>query len=264
MGVGGATTLQRDSHVLPRPGIRPNGIGDSFMKTLVSTSPRKLIVAFAAVVAAIALAGCGTDSSTPATPVAPSSQAYDLASSGPSLTTGSTADDLQAWKDREKARVKAEADRSVSVYDSLHGLWQATHARKRKGRQNTATTVADCEPLPYAADVQIVGPSGAMFNVGPHRFYIPKGALTQETVITVELPVTEHAELNFSPHGLHFGTSYILLDYHKCELANSKWRDVVYTDGDYNILEKPASYDQKNASSVWAAINHFSHYVVAY
>ncbi|HEX8848209.1 MAG TPA: hypothetical protein VF761_01620 [Gemmatimonadaceae bacterium] len=233
------------------------------MKTLLST-PRKLIVAFAVLVAAIALASCSTDSATPATPVAPTAAAYDLGSSGPSLTTASPDDALAQWKDREKARVKAEADRSVSVYDSLHGLWQAAHAKKRHGHPNTATTVADCEPLPYAADVQIVGPEGALFNVGPHKFFIPRGALKEKTVITVELPVSEHAELSFSPHGLHFGSSYLMLDYHKCELANSKYRDVVYTDDDYNILEKPTSYDQKNASSVWAAINHFSHYVVAY
>ena len=233
------------------------------MKTLLFT-PRKLIVAFAALVAAVALASCSTDSASPATPVAPTAPAYDLGSSGPSLVTGSSDDELHQWKDREKARVRAEADRSVSVYDSLHALWQLTHGRKRHGRPNNATTVADCEPLPYAADVQIVGPEGALFSVGPHKLYIPKGALREKTVITVELPVSDHAELTFSPHGLHFGTSYILLDYHKCELGNSKYRDVVYTDDDYNILEKPASYDQKNASSVWAAINHFSHYVVAY
>ncbi|HEX2781477.1 MAG TPA: hypothetical protein VHM30_18380, partial [Gemmatimonadaceae bacterium] len=149
------------------------------------------------------------------------------------------------------------------VYDSLHALWQATHSRRGR-RRPAPTTVADCEPLPYAADVQIVGPEGALFNVGPHKFYIPRGALKESTVITVELPVSTHAELNFAPHGLHFGTSYLLLDYHKCELGSSRYRNVVYTDDDYNILETPPSYDVRNAYSVWAGINHFSHYVVAY
>ncbi|NUQ22050.1 MAG: hypothetical protein HOQ09_13965 [Gemmatimonadaceae bacterium] len=233
------------------------------MKTFLDTPPRKLIVAFAVVMAALALASCATDGSSPATPVAPTVSSFDLGSSGPSASSTSVADSLQAWKDREKVRIAFEAARSVPVYDSLHALWQAMQT-KGHARPNRATTVATCEPLPYAADVQIVGPEGAMFNVGPHRFYIPKGAITEPTVITVELPVADHAELDFSPHGLHFGTSYVLLDYHKCDVGSSKNRDVVYTDDSYNIVEKPASYDAKSYSSVWAAINHFSHYVVAY
>lgn len=234
------------------------------MKTLFNTPPRKLIVAFAVVMAALALASCATDSSSPATPVGPTAPAFDLGTSGPSASVSADNDSLHAWKDREKARIADEAIRSASVYDSLHALWSLTHATHGKGKKNNATTVAECEPLQYAADVQIVGPDGAMFDVGPHKFYVPKGALTQETVITVEMPVSNHAELNFSPHGLQFNTAYVLLSYKHCDVGTSKHRDVVYTDEAYNILERPSSYDAKTYSSVWAAIYHFSHYVVAY
>ena len=234
------------------------------MKTLFTNPPRKLIVAFAVVMAALALASCATDSSSPATPVAPTAPAFDLGSSGPSASVSAQDDPLHVWKDREKERVKFEADRSVSVYDSLHALWSLTHRTHGRTKRNNATTVAECEPLPYAADVQIVGPDGAMFSVGPHKFYVPKGALTEPTVITVEMPVSNHAELNFSPHGLKFDAAYVLLSYKHCDVGTSKRRDVVYTDDSYNILERPASYDAKLYSGVWAAIYHFSAYVVAY
>lgn len=233
------------------------------MKTLLNTPPRKLIVAFAVVMAALALASCASDSSSPATPVAPNVPAFDLGTSGPSATISADPDSLRAWKDREKVRIANEAVRSASVYDSLHALWSLTHSTHGKSKNN-ATTIAQCEPLPYAADVQIVGPNGAMFAVGPHKFYVPKGALTQETVITVEMPVSNHAELNFSPHGLRFNAAYVLLSYKHCDVGVSKQRDVVYTDDAYSILERPASYDAKFYSGVWAAIYHFSHYVVAY
>jgi hypothetical protein len=160
-------------------------------------------------------------------------------------------------------RIAGEKVRSVSVYDSLHGMWTAAHL-KRGHHQRPATTVLECEPQPYAADVQIVGPEGALFHVGPHFFWIPKGALAEKTVITVEMPVSTHAELDFAPHGLHFGTSVLLLNYHDCDLEKSRSRSIVYTDDAYQILETPPSYDWKSFSTVRAGISHFSHYVVAY
>ena len=218
----------------------------------------KLIVAFAAAIAF--LPSCSADRSSPAAPeVSPASApSYSL-----TATASASDDSLQARKDREKQRIADEKVRSVSVYDSLHGIWAATHL-KRGGPLRLATTVLECEPQPYTADVQIVGPDGALFHVGPHFFWIPKGALAEKTVITVEMPVSTHAELDFAPHGLHFGTSVLLLNYKACDLGKSKSRSIAYTDDAYNILENPASFDWQNFSMVRAGINHFSHYVVAY
>ena len=228
------------------------------MKTLFSSTPRKLIVAFALTVAALTLASCAPDS------VSSSAPAAALAAPGINALAAEVTDSLHAWKNREKARIDAEEIRSIPVYDSLHALWALTHGKRSGRRATTASTVLECEPQPYAADVHIVGPEGATFAVGPHKFYIPKGALTEETVITVELPVSRHAELNFSPHGLKFGTSYIYLDYHNCDIGESRSRNVVYADDAYNILETRPSYDQKKQWGVWGAIDHFSAYVVAY
>jgi len=225
----------------------------------------KLIVAFAAAIAF--LPSCSVDRSSPAAPEispAAASGVSPMAGISALSATASAADDsLIAKRDREKQRVAGEKVRSVSVYDSLHGLWAETHL-KRGHHQRPATTVLECEPQPYAADVQIVGPDGALFHVGPHFFWIPKGALAEKTVITVEMPVSTHAELDFAPHGLHFGTSVLLLNYRDCDLEKSKSRSVVYTDDAYQILETPPSFDWKSYSTVRAGINHFSHYVVAY
>ena len=230
------------------------------MQTPPSHRRGKLVIAFAAAIAF--LPSCSADRSSPAGPeLSPTGGAAPLAAV--SATASAAEDSLKAKRDREKRRVADEKVRSVSVYDSLHAVWAMTH--DKHGRRNRpATTVLECEPQPYAADVQIVGPDGGLFRVGPHFFWIPKGALAEKTVITVEMPVSTHAELDFAPHGLRFGTSVILLSYRDCDLERSKTRSIVYTDDAYQILETPPSFDWKNYSTVRAGINHFSHYVVAY
>ena len=223
----------------------------------------KLIIAFAAAIAF--LPSCSVDRSPPAAPeITPANAPSLSAAASASLSTTASDDSLNAKRDSEKARVAAEKVRSVSVYDSLHVLWAQIHAKKGGSRQRAATTVLECEPQPYDADVQIIGPGGGLFHVGPHFFWIPRGAIKEKTVITVEMPVSTHAELDFAPHGLHFGTSILLLNYKNCDLEKSKTRNVVYTDDQYQILETPPSFDWKNYTTIRGDISHFSHYVVAY
>lgn len=230
------------------------------MKTPIERHRGKLAIVFAAAIAF--LPGCSADRSSPAAPeLNPAAIAAPV--SVQSAAASAPDDSLQARKEREKRRVADERVRSVSVYDSLHAVWAATHG-KRGRHHRPATTVLECEPQPYAADVQIVGPDGGLFRVGPHFFLIPRGALKERTVITVEMPVSTHAELDFTPHGLRFGSSVLLLNYRDCDLERSRTRSIVYTDDQYQILETPPSFDWKNYSTVRAGINHFSHYVVAY
>ena len=230
------------------------------MMTPAESRRARLLFTFAAAI--VLLPGCSADRSSPA---APEGVAAPVAAPSAALNATQSApdDSLQARKAREKQRVADEKVRSVSIYDSLHGIWAATHAKNGRGHAQ-ATTVLECEPQPYEADVQIIGPDGGLFHVGPHFFWIPKGAIREKTVITVEMPVSTHAELDFAPHGLRFGTSVILLSYRDCDLEKSRTRSVVYTDDQYQILEAPPSFDWKNYSTVRAGINHFSHYVVAY
>lgn len=230
------------------------------MKTPAPRRHGKLIIAFAAAISF--LPSCSADRSSPAAPEI-SSPIAGAPVAALTATASAPDDSLEVKKDREKQRIADEKVRSVSVYDSLHAMWATTHAKHGR-HQRPATTVLECEPQPYEADVQIVGPDGGLFHVGPHFFWIPKGALAEKTVITVEMPVSTHAELDFAPHGLRFGTSVILLSYRNCDLEKSKSRSVVYTDDAYQILETPASFDWKNYSTVRGDINHFSHYVVAY
>ena len=231
------------------------------MKTPTARHHGKLIIAFAAAIAF--LPSCRADRPSPAAPeLDPTTVAAPSALNAAASATASD-DTLQARKDREKVRIASEKVRSATVYDSLHAMWVLSHDKHgRKAR--TATTVLECEPQPYEADVQIIGPAGGLFHVGPHFFWIPKDAVKEPTVITVEMPVSTHAELDFAPHGLQFGTSVLLLNYRSCDLERSKTRSVVYTDDQYQILETQASFDWKNYSTVRGDIHHFSHYVVAY
>ena len=128
------------------------------MKPPIQRHRGTIVLTFAAAIAF--LPSCSTDRSSPAAPeISPTAVAAPVAALA---GAASAADDsLQAKKDREKQRVADEKVRSVSVYDSLHALWAATHA-KRGRHQRPATTVLECEPQPYAADVQIIGPDGGL------------------------------------------------------------------------------------------------------
>ena len=230
------------------------------MQTSSERRHGKLIIAFAAAIAL--LPGCAADRSSPAAPELPARA--PLAPSASMSSTGSASQDsLHSRLEQEKLRIQEATVRSVPVYDSLHALWAMTHAKKGH-HHRAATTVLECEPQPYSADAQIIGPDGGLFHVGPHFFWIPKGALATRTVITVEMPVSTHAELDFAPHGLRFGAAVLLLSYRDCDLEKTKTRSIVYTDDAYQILETPPSFDWKSYSMVRAGISHFSHYVVAY
>ena len=176
--------------------------------------------------------------------------------------TGCSKEELDAWKKAEKDRLKAVKKANKITGDSLKKVWDAF---KKAYPKKKLTPFFFCEPQKYKSSLKIIGPEGGTMRVGHHELYIPPGALTQETVITAERPVSVLVDVRLSPAGLQFVSSATLtLDYKHCrEPADFEFR-VVYINEHYNILEWPVSQDDKKRDEVSAYIDHFSKYAVAY
>jgi hypothetical protein len=123
-----------------------------------------------------------------------------------------------------------------------------------------------CNPLPYAADTEVVGPEGGTLVVGPHRLVIPAGALDQPVRIIAELPTDTVNSVRFQPEGLQFKrAARLTLDYNNCPLVrNLLPKRIAYTTESLNILSYLLSIDDLLRRKVSANIKHFSRYAVAW
>ena len=141
---------------------------------------------------------------------------------------------LEQQKARELSRVRAAALVNGVLYTTLKPVWEtATPVTNLLG-----LPLLQCPPLPYDADVQIVGREGGVLRVGPHSLTIPAGALRQATVITAEAEVGLVRTVKFSPHGLKFDRATQLdLSYVGCRTSPTDRPTITYVDGELTILE---------------------------
>jgi len=204
----------------------------------------------------LTVAACGTDTSQPTAAISPDSEISSQA--------------LEATLNAERVRTANEALASVRVYDSLMTSYNANLIGGLVGGLvNTVKSVLlTCRPLPYASDVETVGPLGGTLKIGPHTLVIPPGALSQKTVITAQAPSSKYAQVVFSPHGLKFNNKIkpvLTLSYAHCNgLLTIIKPKIVYVDKNLKILETLLSLNISFNKSVSAPLSHFSSYMVAY
>lgn len=109
-----------------------------------------------------------------------------------------------------------------------------------------------------------IGYYGGTIEVGPHRLYIPYGALESPVTITATAPAGPVTTLSFEPHGLQFERSTALtMSYAHCGLVSGLTKRVVYVDGQLNILEVLPSLNDLWRRQVTGKLDHFSAYAVA-
>jgi hypothetical protein len=203
------------------------------------------------------LAGCADSA---AAPVVEESSLAALSSTEQSrLATLEAAERHRVERARETTRIR---------YDSLESAWQgyrdAIHSNTGDRVNGDQAQVIECEPLPYAADVKVVGPAGGIVTVGPHKLMIPRGALTRYEVITAEIPVALHVAVKFSPSGLRFlKPAMLLLNYRHCRPPEGSAHRVAYVNDAAEILEWPSSFDDPKQGLLFGTIDHFSKYAVA-
>lgn len=116
-----------------------------------------------------------------------------------------------------------------------------------------------CSVLQPLSGSAVIGPSGGVLTVGPHRLIVPPGALVRDTLISATVPAGNMIEIDFAPHGLRFKKpAGLILDASSCGVVPN----AVYLDeiggGDEHIA---ATY-----SNWWhviaAPIDHFSGYAL--
>ena len=212
-----------------------------------------------AVVTGLALA-C-SDGSLPSDPsdVAPSF--------GVGTTEQSRHQQLKALLAAEKERMKRERDQRKGEFERARAEWKLfRRSQKRAEKLNTrAVDLLRCEPREYEGDAAIIGPAGGTLHIGDHELVIPRGALTEEQLITGEARTSSLVDVEFEPEGLQFQRpARLTLSYKDCQVPAGLDLLVAYLGVGNKILEFPTSKDYRSYSEVTGEINHFSRYAVAY
>ena len=207
------------------------------------------------VVLTLAVAACGSDGTQPTAAV--------------SSVEASNAE-LNATLNAERTRTANAALASLPKYDSLVASYSPDLVGGLVGGVvNTVQGILlQCKPLSYSSDVEIVGTGGGVLRAGPHTLVIPPGALSKNTVITMEAPTAPRAQVTFQPHGLKFSywsKPVLTMSYSHCSgLGMLLPKKVVYTSDLLKILETLLSLDYAKYKYVSAPLDHFSSYMVAY
>jgi hypothetical protein len=240
---------------------------------------RTRFVNLLALAAGLTLAAC-SDAGSPTETVTPA----DAHTGGPSFSMSAEAqarhEALKQELEARKAQVKAAREAGKASYEAARNEWKAWKEdwKKQYAAQQRAwkrehqgekggpdIELLRCEPKPYDADVAIIGPNGGTLHVGAGELVIPKGALDQEQLITMEAPTSSLVDVRFEPHGLQFERSAQLkLSYKGCVRPTSADLLVAYLDLGNQVLELPPSLDLRADDEVEADIDHFSRYAIAY
>jgi hypothetical protein len=159
--------------------------------------------------------------------------------------------EYKAWKQDWKEQYKLAQE-----------AWKREHPGEKGGPE---IELLRCQPRDYEADAAIIGPNGGTLHIGPHELVIPKGALSEEVLISGEAPTSSMVDVSFEPHGLQFQQPADLkLSYKGCVRPTAADLLVAYLGLGNQVLELPPSRDSRLDDEVDADIDHFSRYAVAY
>jgi hypothetical protein len=217
-----------------------------------------------------------SDSGTPAEPSSGQAPQFSVASDSAHARHAA----LQQQLDERKAYFKSmkEANRDSlkaaqaewkawkedwkEQYKLALAAWKRQHPGAKGGPE---IDLLRCQPRDYEADAAIIGPDGGTLHVGPHELVIPKGALSEEVLITAEAPTSSLVDVTFEPHGLQFQRPADLkLSYKGCVRPTDSDLLVAYLGLGNQVLELPPSRDLRLDDEVDADIDHFSRYAIAY
>jgi hypothetical protein len=220
----------------------------------------------ALVVAAVA---CSSDT-TPAavTPTAPTAASFSSTAADDS-DNDERKEHQRLIRQRDSVRNEAKRIRE-STRQEWQNEWREWVAYQRdwkeykKDNKDARVEILRCQPQPYAADAEVIGPNGGVLHIGPHSLVVPKGALDREVLLVGSAPTSSRVEVKFGPHGLQFESSALLvLSYDHCMRPDNFTYRIVYVENG-RVQEFPPSKDDKTLKKVAAKIDHFSGYMIAY
>lgn len=237
---------------------------------------RKATLRMLALAAGLVLLGC-SDASTP---VEPSHSLAPLLKTAASDSAHARHEALKQELEERKAYFKAVREANKDELKAARAEWKAwkrdwkeqlklareawkrAHPGEKGGPE---IQLLRCEPKPYDAAAQIIGPNGGTLQVGDHELVIPQGALDHEELITAEAPTSSMVDVEFGPEGLHFlEPAQLKLSYKDCVRPTIAQFLIAYLGQGNQILELLPSTDKKLDSEVDAGIDHFSRYAIAW
>lgn len=124
-----------------------------------------------------------------------------------------------------------------------------------------------CPVQPEWTDEEEIGPEGGMLKIGPHKLFIPAGALDSTVVISAKAEADSAVSVTFQPEGLTFNVpARLTLDYSHCPLiASLLAKRIAYTTDDLDdVIQMLHSSDDLYHRKVSANLDHFSRYAVAW
>ena len=123
-----------------------------------------------------------------------------------------------------------------------------------------------CSAMPAYHASQVIGPDGGTMIIGPHKFTVPRYALSHNVLITADAPHDNLNRVIFQPEGLQFNHSASLtLSYANCQGVGMLLpKHIAYTNNLLQILYFIESLDDLGANKVTGKVDHFSEYIVAW
>jgi len=174
---------------------------------------------------------------------------------------------LKALLAAEKARMKREREDRKGEFERARAEWKIYRRDLKRAKKLNSQTfdLLRCEPREYEGDAAIIGPQGGSLHIGEHELVIPRGALSEEQLITAEARTSSLVNVEFEPEGLTFQQpAKLTLSYKHCDVPANLDLLVAYLGVGNKILEFPTSKDYREYDEVTGEINHFSRYAVAY
>lgn len=123
-----------------------------------------------------------------------------------------------------------------------------------------------CPSQPEWAGEEEIGPEGGTLRIGPHKLYVPPGALEDSVLISGTASSDSVVSVSLQPEGLTFAVpARLTLNYSHCPvIASLLPKRIAYTSDVLDLLQILNSDDDPFRRRVSADLDHFSRYAVAW
>jgi|SRR5918992_633220 hypothetical protein len=123
---------------------------------------------------------------------------------------------------------------------------------------------SDCPADETQSGSAYIGSSGGTVKVGPHRLYVPRGALKQTVRIRGVAPAGDYAQIKFEPEGLKFRQpAKLVMSYDGCQISDLEKLRIVYANENLEIVEVLQTATDRRNETATTSLEHFSRYLLA-
>jgi len=116
-----------------------------------------------------------------------------------------------------------------------------------------------CDVVSPLSESATIGPEGGELDIGPHRLYVPPGALTKRTTLSAMVDAGPSVVIHFYPTGLQFQKpAGLVFDASSCGSVPN----VLYLDEQGGLLEEIQAVYSNWWHRIAAPLDHFSNYAL--